>query len=220
MEPQLNPGEYLSKDAISKISLAVKGRKKDVDLDKQAYLLTDGTLIIIEKQPPNSAISTDEGCVNNYKGIKITNKCKASVSYDLNGESKTVLFKVDSFSDLENKWKRFKEAKGISSDRICNLEDISFTDDQDRHIVKLEDAVNTLLNLLMGTNIELGPDDISDMRLVNRYHLINIILINISKNLIQLGISDKIHLPYIVKNDCGDIVELHEYADENAFRRR
>ena len=45
--PNLNPEKYLTKDILSKISLAVKGKEKD--LDKQAYLLKDGTLIMIEK---------------------------------------------------------------------------------------------------------------------------------------------------------------------------
>ena len=55
--PNLNPEKYLTKDILSKISLAVKGKEKD--LDKQAYLLKDGTLIMIERP---IAGMTGDGC--------------------------------------------------------------------------------------------------------------------------------------------------------------
>ena len=68
---------------------------------------------------------------------------------------------------------------------IGTIDDISLTDDQKTYIIKLEDVTNELLNLLMETDIELGPDDISNLKLTERYNLINFALTNLSRNLIQ-----------------------------------
>lgn len=213
--PNLDPEKYLSKDILSKISLAVKGKEKD--LDKQAYLLTDGTLIMIEKPVVNTIMAGSH--IENPKDICISDNCKVTIHYVIEDKEKTVSFVANSFSDLETKWEKFKSVKGFPSDLIGSLEDISLTDDQKDYIIKLEDVTNALLNLLMETDIELGPDDISNLKLTERYNLINFTLTNLSRNLIQLGIAKRIHLPYIRRNEFGDSVELREHIDSSTYER-
>lgn len=213
--PNLNPEKYLTKDILSKISLAVKGKEKD--LDKQAYLLKDGTLIMIERPTASTVVKGSH--IENPKDICISDNCKVTIHYVIEDKDKTVSFVVNSFSDLESKWEKFKSVKGFPPELIGSLEDISLTDDQKDYIIKLEDVTNELLNLLMETDIELGPDDISNLKLTERYNLINFTLTNLSRNLVQFGIAKRIHLPYIRRNEFGDSVELREHIDRSTYER-
>lgn len=213
--PNLNPEKYLTKDIIRKISLALKCKEKD--LDKQAYLLIDGTLIMIERPTANTIVKGSY--IENPKDICISDNCKVTIHYVIEDKEKTVSFVVNSFSDLESKWENFKSVKGFSHKLIGSLEDISLTDDQKDYIIKLEDVTNELLNLLMETDIELMPDDISNLKLTERYNLINFALTNLSRNLVQYGIAERIHLPYIRRNEYGESVELREHIDRSTYER-
>ena len=213
--PNLNPEKYLTKDILSKISLAVKGKEKD--LDKQAYLLKDGTLIMIER--PIAGMTGDGCTLYNPKDICISDKCKVTIVYTIEEQEKTVSFIAESFADLAAKWDNFKSVKGFPPELIGTIDDISLTDDQKTYIIKLEDVTNELLNLLMETDIELGPDDISNLKLTERYNLINFTLTNLSRNLVQYGIAERIHLPYIRRNEYGESVELREHIDRSTYER-
>lgn len=215
---ELDPDKFLSERTLNRVSLVLRGKVKH--LNKQAFLLKDGTVIMIEKPTFNNPYTSAKN-INNPKEINIVGPCKVYISYQCenSSEEKEVAFEVSSFSDLGSKWEKHKEAMNLPEDLECTLEDISLTRSQNEYVVKLEDVTNVLLNLLMETDIELGPDDYSNMRLMDRYGLINFVLSNLSKNLVQLGIAKQIRLPHIIKNDDGDSVELREHIDKSSFER-
>lgn len=216
--PELDPDKFLSERTLNKVTFALRGKEKY--LNKQAFLLRDGTVIMIEKPIIPNSISSPVKNIDNPKNICINGPCKVYVIYTIDDKDEEIAFEVASFLDLGARWKAYKASKDLPEDLEGILDDISLTKAQNDYIVKLEDATNVMLNLLMGTDIELGPDDFDNMRLMDRYGLINFVLTNLSKNLVQIGIADKIHLPHIIKNDDGDSVELCEYISKSTFERR
>ena len=218
MPDGINPGEYLSDTTIQNIAFATTG--EDQDLYKEGYLLKDGTLIIIEKAKDLAKYLENNrqvGCINNYKGIKIKDLCKATISYQIDDVNKEVFFTASTIEELDEKWSKYKRVKGLPENLICNLEEIALTEEQSNFIFKLEHATNEMLNLLMSTDVSLSSNDLYDMRLTERYSLINFVLTNVSKNLIQFGIANKIHLPNVKRDNTGAPVEIRNYVDANTF---
>lgn len=213
----LKPEKYLSSEAISKISFAIS--KQEKDLDKQAFLLKDGTVIYIERSPDLVTNSKKTGTISNPNDINIVDKCKATISYIIGTEENDVTFIVNSPKDLESKWLKYKSVKEYPADLIGTLEKISITDEEKAYIVKLEYAMNTVLNLLTEDEVTLGPDDLANLRLTSRYQLINFVITNITENLLKLGIVERIHLPHVQKTENGYTTDIRNHADYSSLGR-
>lgn len=216
--PELDPDKFLSDKTLSRVTFALRGKEKN--LNKQAFLLKDGTVIMIEKPIYKNPYMSSK-YIDNPTGINIVGPCKVYISYRREDadEDNEMAFEVKNFQELTTKWAKYKQVSNLPEDLEGTLTDISLTKAQNEYVVKLEDVTNVLLNLLMETDIELGPDDYSNLRLMERYELINFVLANLSKNLVQTGIAKQIHLPHIVRNDDGESVELREHIDKSSFER-
>lgn len=218
----MKPENYLSDEALGKISFAMSDKEDDVD--KYAFMLTDGTFIMVEKMVLPSNETNIEGFISNPSNINIVDTCNATIIYNSSdGEEKTVKFVVKSFEDLETQWSGFKSAVGLSEDTIGILDHISLTKDQKIRNAKLENTVNDLLNMFLDTDIDINIDEDYKMPFeeyatyASRYSLINLVLVNTARNLIKLGIADQIHAPYFTKNEEDEITEIREYIDEDSF---
>lgn len=220
----MKPEKYLSNEALDKISFALSNKEDDVD--KYAFMLTDGTSIIIEKMVLPSDGNNREGTISNPGNINIVDTCNATIIYYTDGpinEEKTVRFVVESFEDLETQWSGFKSAIGLPEDTIGVLDYISLTNEQKIRNAKLENTVNDLLNMLLDTDVDINIDEDYKMPFeeyatyASRYSLINLVLVNTARNLIKLGIADQVHAPYFTKNEEDEITEVREYIDENSF---
>lgn len=218
----MKPENYLSDEALGKISFAMSDKEDDVD--KYAFMLTDGTFIMVEKMVLPSNETNIEGFISNPSNINIVDTCNATITYNSSDdEEKTVKFVVKSFEDLETQWSGFKSAVGISEDTIGVLDHISLTKDQKIRNAKLENTVNDLLNMFLDTDIDINIDEDYKMPFeeyatyASRYSLINLVLVNTARNLIKLGIADQIHAPYFTKNEEDEITEIREYIDEDSF---
>lgn len=218
----MKPENYLSDEALGKISFAMSDKEDDVD--KYAFMLTDGTFIMVEKIVLPSNETNIEGFISNPSNINIVDTCNATIIYNSSDdEDKTVKFVVKSFEDLETQWSGFKSAVGLSEDTIGVLDHISLTKDQKIRNAKLENTVNDLLNMFLDTDIDINIDEDYKMPFeeyatyASRYSLINLVLVNTARNLIKLGIADQIHAPYFTKNEEDEITEIREYIDENSF---
>lgn len=218
----MKPENYLSDEALGKISFAMSDKEDDVD--KYAFMLTDGTFIMVEKMVLPSNETNTEGFISNPSNINIVDTCNATITYNSSDdEEKTVKFVVKSFEDLETQWSGFKSAVGLSEDTIGVLDHISLTKDQKIRNAKLENTVNDLLNMFLDTDIDINIDEDYKMPFeeyatyASRYSLINLVLVNTARNLIKLGIADQIHAPYFTKNEEDEIIEIREYIDEDSF---
>lgn len=218
----MKPENYLSDEALGKISFAMSDKEDDVD--KYAFMLTDGTFIMVEKMVLPSNENNIEGSISNPSNINIVDTCNATITYNSSDdEEKTVKFVVKSFEDLETQWSGFKSAVGLSEDTIGVLDHISLTKDQKIRNAKLENTVNDLLNMFLDTDIDINIDEDYKMPFeeyatyASRYSLINLVLVNTARNLIKLGIADQIHAPYFTKNEEDEITEIREYIDEDSF---
>ena len=218
----MKPENYLSDEALGKISFAMSDKEDDVD--KYAFMLTDGTFIMVEKMVLPSNENNIEGTIFNPSNINIVDTCNATIIYNSSDdEEKTVKFVVKSFEDLETQWSGFKSAVGLSEDTIGILDHISLTKDQKIRNAKLENTVNDLLNMFLDTDIDINIDEDYKMPFeeyatyASRYSLINLVLVNTARNLIKLGIADQIHAPYFTKNEEDEITEIREYIDEDSF---
>lgn len=218
----MKPENYLSDEALGKISFAMSDKEDDVD--KYAFMLTDGTFIMVEKMVLPSNETNTEGSISNPSNINIVDTCNVTIIYNSSDdEEKTVKFVVKSFEDLETQWSGFKSAVGLSEDTIGVLDHISLTKDQKIRNAKLENTVNDLLNMFLDTDIDINIDEDYKMPFeeyatyASRYSLINLVLVNTARNLIKLGITDQIHAPYFTKNEEDEITEIREYIDENSF---
>lgn len=218
----MKPENYLSDEALGKISFAMSDKEDDVD--KYAFMLTDGTFIMVEKMVLPSNETNIEGFISNPSNINIVDTCNATITYNSSDdEEKTVKFVVKSFEDLETQWGGFKSAVGLSEDTIGVLDHISLTKDQKIRNAKLENTVNDLLNMFLDTDIDINIDEDYKMPFeeyatyASRYSLINLVLVNTARNLIKLGIADQIHAPYFTKNEEDEITEIREYIDEDSF---
>ena len=218
----MKPENYLSDEALGKISFAMSDKEDDVD--KYAFMLTDGTFIMVEKMVLPSNETNTEGSISNPSNINIVDTCNATIIYNSSDdEEKTVKFVVKSFEDLETQWSGFKSAVGLSEDTIGILDHISLTKDQKIRNAKLENTVNDLLNMFLDTDIDINIDEDYKMPFeeyatyASRYSLINLVLVNTARNLIKLGIADQIHAPYFTKNEEDEITEIREYIDEDSF---
>lgn len=218
----MKPENYLSDEALGKISFAMSDKEDDVD--KYAFMLTDGTFIMVEKMVLPSNETNIEGFISNPSNINIVDTCNATIIYNSSDdEEKTVKFVVKSFEDLETQWSGFKSAVGLSEDTIGVLDHISLTKDQKIRNAKLENTVNDLLNMFLDTDIDINIDEDYKMPFeeyatyASRYSLINLVLVNTARNLIKLGIADQIHAPYFTKNEEDEITEIREYIDEDSF---
>ena len=218
----MKPENYLSDEALGKISFAMSDKEDDVD--KYAFMLTDGTFIMVEKMVLPSNENNIEGSISNPSNINIVDTCNATIIYNSSDdEEKTVKFVVKSFEDLETQWSGFKSAVGLSEDTIGVLDHISLTKDQKIRNAKLENTVNDLLNMFLDTDIDINIDEDYKMPFeeyatyASRYSLINLVLVNTARNLIKLGIADQIHAPYFTKNEEDEITEIREYIDEDSF---
>ena len=218
----MKPENYLSDEALGKISFAMSDKEDDVD--KYAFMLTDGTFIMVEKMVLPSNETNIEGFISNPSNINIVDTCNATITYNSSDdEEKTVKFVVKSFEDLETQWSGFKSAIELSEDTIGILDHISLTKDQKIRNAKLENTVNDLLNMFLDTDIDINIDEDYKMPFeeyatyASRYSLINLVLVNTARNLIKLGIADQIHAPYFTKNEEDEITEIREYIDEDSF---
>ena len=218
----MKPENYLSDEALGKISFAMSDKEDDVD--KYAFMLTDGTFIMVEKMILPSNETNIEGSISNPSNINIVDTCNATITYNSSDdEEKTVKFVVKSFEDLETQWSGFKSAIELSEDTIGILDHISLTKDQKIRNAKLENTVNDLLNMFLDTDIDINIDEDYKMPFeeyatyASRYSLINLVLVNTARNLIKLGIADQIHAPYFTKNEEDEITEIREYIDEDSF---
>ena len=218
----MKPENYLSDEALGKISFAMSDKEDDVD--KYAFMLTDGTFIMVEKMVLPSDGTDIEGTISNPSNINIVDTCNATITYNSSDdEEKTVKFVVKSFEDLETQWSGFKSAIELSEDTIGVLDHISLTKDQKIRNAKLENTVNDLLNMFLDTDIDINIDEDYKMPFeeyatyASRYSLINLVLVNTARNLIKLGIADQIHAPYFTKNEEDEITEIREYIDEDSF---
>lgn len=218
----MKPENYLSDEALGKISFAMSDKEDDVD--KYAFMLTDGTFIMVEKMVLPSDGTDIEGSISNPSNINIVDTCNATITYNSSDdEEKTVKFVVKSFEDLETQWSGFKSAIELSEDTIGVLDHISLTKDQKIRNAKLENTVNDLLNMFLDTDIDINIDEDYKMPFeeyatyASRYSLINLVLVNTARNLIKLGIADQIHAPYFTKNEEDEITEIREYIDEDSF---
>ena len=218
----MKPENYLSDEALGKISFAMSDKEDDVD--KYAFMLTDGTFIMVEKMILPSNETNIEGSISNPSNINIVDTCNATIIYNSSDdEEKTVKFVVKSFEDLETQWSGFKSAIELSEDTIGILDHISLTKDQKIRNAKLENTVNDLLNMFLDTDIDINIDEDYKMPFeeyatyASRYSLINLVLVNTARNLIKLGIADQIHAPYFTKNEEDEITEIREYIDEDSF---
>lgn len=218
----MKPENYLSDEALGKISFAMSDKEDDVD--KYAFMLTDGTFIMVEKMVLPSNETNTEGFISNPSNINIVDTCNATIIYNSSDdEEKTVKFVVKSFEDLETQWSGFKSAIELSEDTIGILDHISLTKDQKIRNAKLENTVNDLLNMFLDTDIDINIDEDYKMPFeeyatyASRYSLINLVLVNTARNLIKLGIADQIHAPYFTKNEEDEITEIREYIDEDSF---
>lgn len=218
----MKPENYLSDEALGKISFAMSDKEDNVD--KYAFMLTDGTFIMVEKMVLPSNETNIEGFISNPSNINIVDTCNATITYNSSDdEEKTVKFVVKSFEDLETQWSGFKSAVGLSEDTIGVLDHISLTKDQKIRNAKLENTVNDLLNMFLDTDIDINIDEDYKMPFeeyatyASRYSLINLVLVNTARNLIKLGITDQIHAPYFTKNEEDEITEIREYIDEDSF---
>ena len=218
----MKPENYLSDEALGKISFAMSDKEDDVD--KYAFMLTDGTFIMVEKMVLPSNENNIEGSISNPSNINIVDTCNATITYNSSDdEDKTVNFVVKSFEALETQWSGFKSAVGLSEDTIGILDHISLTKDQKIRNAKLENTVNDLLNMFLDTDIDINIDEDYKMPFeeyatyASRYSLINLVLVNTARNLIKLGIADQIHAPYFTKNEEDEITEIREYIDEDSF---
>ena len=218
----MKPENYLSDEALGKISFAMSDKEDDVD--KYAFMLTDGTFIMVEKMVLSSNETNTEGFISNPSNINIVDTCNATITYNSSDdEEKTVKFVVKNFEDLETQWSGFKSAVGLSEDTIGVLDHISLTKDQKIRNAKLENTVNDLLNMFLDTDIDINIDEDYKMPFeeyatyASRYSLINLVLVNTARNLIKLGIADQIHAPYFTKNEEDEITEIREYIDEDSF---
>ena len=218
----MKPENYLSDEALGKISFAMSDKEDDVD--KYAFMLTDGTFIMVEKMVLPSNETNIEGSISNPSNINIVDTCNATITYNSSDdEEKTVKFVVKSFEDLETQWSGFKSAIELSEDTIGVLDHISLTKDQKIRNAKLENTVNDLLNMFLDTDIDINIDEDYKMPFeeyatyASRYSLINLVLVNTARNLIKLGIADQIHAPYFTKNEEDEITEIREYIDEDSF---
>lgn len=218
----MKPENYLSDEALGKISFAMSDKEDDVD--KYAFMLTDGTFIMVEKMVLPSDGTDIEGSISNPSNINIVDTCNATITYNSSDdEEKTVKFVVKSFEDLETQWSGFKSAIELSEDTIGILDHISLTKDQKIRNAKLENTVNDLLNMFLDTDIDINIDEDYKMPFeeyatyASRYSLINLVLVNTARNLIKLGIADQIHAPYFTKNEEDEITEIREYIDEDSF---
>ena len=218
----MKPENYLSDEALGKISFAMSDKEDDVD--KYAFMLTDGTFIMVEKMVLPSNETNIEGSISNPSNINIVDTCNATITYNSSDdEEKTVKFVVKSFEDLETQWSGFKSAIELSEDTIGILDHISLTKDQKIRNAKLENTVNDLLNMFLDTDIDINIDEDYKMPFeeyatyASRYSLINLVLVNTARNLIKLGIADQIHAPYFTKNEEDEITEIREYIDEDSF---
>lgn len=218
----MKPENYLSDEALGKISFAMSDKEDDVD--KYAFMLTDGTFIMVEKMVLPSNETNTEGFISNPSNINIVDTCNATITYNSSDdEEKTVKFVVKSFEDLETQWSGFKSAVGLSEDTIGVLDHISLTKDQKIRNAKLENTANDLLNMFLDTDIDINIDEDYKMPFeeyatyASRYSLINLVLVNTARNLIKLGIADQIHAPYFTKNEEDEITEIREYIDEDSF---
>lgn len=218
----MKPENYLSDEALGKISFAMSDKEDDVD--KYAFMLTDGTFIMVEKMVLSSDGTDIEGTISNPSNINIVDTCNATITYNSSDdEEKTVKFVVKSFEDLETQWSGFKSAIELSEDTIGILDHISLTKDQKIRNAKLENTVNDLLNMFLDTDIDINIDEDYKMPFeeyatyASRYSLINLVLVNTARNLIKLGIADQVHAPYFTKNEEDEITEIREYIDEDSF---
>lgn len=218
----MKPEKYLSSEALDKISFALSNKEDDVD--KYAFMLTDGTSIIIEKMVLPSDGNDKEGTISNPSNINIVDTCSATISYyPDDNEEKTVKFVVQSFGDLETQWNGFKSAVGLPENTDAVLDHISLTKEQKTYNAKLENMVNDLLNMLLDTDVDINIDEDYKMPFeeyatyASRYGIINLVLVNTARNLIKLGIADQIHAPYFTKNEDDEVTEVREYIDENSF---
>ena len=218
----MKPENYLSDEALGKISFAMSDKEDDVD--KYAFMLTDGTFIMVEKMVLPSNETNIEGSISNPSNINIVDTCNATITYNSSDdEEKTVKFVVKSFEDLETQWSGFKSAIELSEDTIGILDHISLTKDQKIRNAKLENTVNDLLNMFLDTDIDINIDEDYKMPFeeyatyASRYSLIHLVLVNTARNLIKLGIADQIHAPYFTKNEEDEITEIREYIDEDSF---
>lgn len=215
MSKNMNPKDYLTDDIIKQISFAMRGKENGVD--KQSFMLANGTVITIEKHDKLICGNAFVGDIANPKGFKISSKCIVEMMYPYEDDYRIANIYTESNEGLESSWNAYKEDNGLDKDLVGEILNIKFTPDQQDHILKLEKSTNDLLNLLIDSNIELDKNDHKDMKLAERYSLINFMLTNIARNLVRFGIVDKVHLPFIQKDDDGSLVEIHEYADNKVF---
>ena len=216
MAKNINLKEYLTDNIIRQISFAMNS--KEDGLEKNSFMLANGTVITIEKHDKLICGNAFVGDIRNPRGFKISGKCLVEMMYDAgDGNIGIANIYTKSNKDLESAWNHYKDNHNIDKDTIGEIVGVKFTREQEKHILKLENAVNDLLNLLTDTNVELNEDDHLDMKFSERYALINFVLTNISRNLVRFGIVDKVHLPFIRKDDDGSFIEIYDYADSKVF---
>lgn len=210
--PNINLKDWLSGSVLERVSFATS--KKENDRDCQMIMLTDGTLITIDRGSKLVCGNAFVGDLENPHDIRIKDRCKVDITHSGN---KKVSFIVTSALDLEEKWNKFKRTNSIDQSTVGTIAAINFTNDQKDQIDNLMIAGNRLLNLLLDTDISLSSSDLQDMKLSERYYLINYVLTSVSRILVGI-MAPKIHLPFGRKEEgTGALYEIHEYIDEKTF---
>lgn len=219
MAANLDPRDWLSDRVINNISFALRDNTTDKRKDKQSYFLCDGTLITIERSDRMSMGTSFINDLSNPKNIRVKGKCTITLNFTMpDGRCEDCDFEVNGIADLEKQWNDFKKVNGFDPEMIGTLDRICFTDSQGELIEKLERTTNDLLNLLQDTNIKMEDINIKEMKMMDRHTLINFVITNIARNLVQFGIAKKIHLPYAIRGlEMDEAVEIREYIDENTF---
>lgn len=219
MANNLDPREWLSDNVVENISFALRDNVTNKDKDRQTYFLYDGTLITIERNNRMSIGTSFINDLSNPKNIKVKGRCTITLEYiGSNGDTLLHDFEVNGIADLEKQWNSFKKENNIEQETIGTLEKIYFTSKQRELIGKLERATNDLLNLLQDTDVKMDDINVKEMKMMDRHTLINFVITNVAKNLVQFGIAKRVHLPYAIRGiDMDEAVEIREYIDSNTF---
>jgi len=194
--------KYLSDAAMNELSLALKS--DDDDTKKTAFILKDGTTILVEgirnKEEEKYFLA------NPYE-IKVSCRSMIHISYkDNDGSDGSTWIKAKSDQDLRNKWIYFCGEHDLSEEVVGTIDAITYTSEQSIIKTRLLKSLNDFVNTITDTDVDIfkysDMDEgevpgiaIVDDEIKHRYDILYAIIGTITGFMLNTGIAKKLHIP-------------------------
>ena len=195
--------KYLSDAAMDELSLALKS--DDDETKKTAFILKDGTTILVESVRNKEE---EKFMLENPYDIKVSCRSMLYITYkDKDGYEGSTWIKAKSPEDLRNKWIAFCKEHDLEESVVGTIEAITYTSEQSIVKNRLLKHLNDFVNTITDTDVDIFkysdyndgstiPGIITvDDEIKERYDMLYTIIGAVTGLMLNSGMASKLHIP-------------------------